>query len=130
MTQRVGIVTVLVKDYDEAIAYFTKVLGFQLVEDTDLGIGKRWVVVTPAGQGGVSLLLARATNPDQEKRIGDQTGGRVFLFLYSDDFWVDYNEMLARGVQFLEAPRKEDYGLVVVFQDLYGNRWDFLEMRG
>jgi len=129
MTQLIGTITVLVKDYDEAIAYYTQVLGFHLIEDTAISEEKRWVVVAPRGNAGASLLLARASSPEQVEHIGNQTGGRVFLFLYSDDFWTDYNEMIARGVQFLEAPRQESYGMVVVFQDLYGNRWDLLEMR-
>jgi len=129
MTQLIGTITVLVKDYDEAIAYYTQVLSFHLIEDTAISEEKRWVVVAPRGNAGASLLLARASSPEQVEHIGNQTGGRVFLFLYSDDFWTDYNEMIARGVQFLEAPRQESYGMVVVFQDLYGNRWDLLEMR-
>lgn len=122
----IGSVALLVRDYDEAIAYFTTALGFELVEDTPLGGGKRWVRVAPPG-GGTALLLARAANPEQLARVGDQAGGRVFLFLHTDDFARDHAAMLAQGVRFVEAPRRESYGTVVVFEDLYGNRWDLIQ---
>lgn len=121
-------VTLVVRDYDEAIAYFTDALGFRLVEDTPLDGGKRWVVVAPDG-GGSGLLLAQAASPQQEAAIGNQTGGRVAFFLHSDDFWRDYERMQARGVRFLQQPRREAYGTVVVFSDLYGNQWDLVEPR-
>jgi catechol 2,3-dioxygenase-like lactoylglutathione lyase family enzyme len=117
----------VVRDYDEAIAYFVDVLGFQLLEDTPLSPEKRWVRVAPAGGAGAGLLLARAATPEQEARIGDQTGGRVFLFLLTDDFSRDYTAFLSRGVAFTETPRHEEYGRVVVFRDLYGNKWDLVE---
>lgn len=120
-------VALVVRDYDEAIAYFTKTLGFDLVEDTPQ-LGKRWVLVKPPGSD-VALLLARAANPAQESRIGNQTGGRVFLFLGTTDFWADYNAFKAHGVRFVEEPRSEAYGMVVVFEDLYGNKWDLVEQR-
>ena len=118
-------IALLVRDYDEAIAFFTQSLRFVLLEDTPRGGEKRWVRVAPAG-GGAALLLARAVGPQQEHAIGDQSGGRVFLFLESADFWGDYAHMRAHGVRFVEAPRRERYGWVVVFLDLYGNRWDLL----
>jgi catechol 2,3-dioxygenase-like lactoylglutathione lyase family enzyme len=116
----------VVRDYDEAIAYYRGVLGFDLVEDTDLGDGKRWVVVTPPGATETSILLARAVTPEQEDRIGDQTGGRVFLVLRTDDFERDHHALGARGVRFTEEPRHESYGSVAVFEDVYGNRWDLI----
>jgi len=119
-------VAVLVRDYDEAIAWFTGVLGFELRSDTALGGGKRWVEVAPAA-GGTSLVLARAATADQAARIGDQAGGRVGFFLHTDDFARDHATLQARGVRFLEAPRHEPYGTVAVFEDLCGNRWDLLE---
>jgi catechol 2,3-dioxygenase-like lactoylglutathione lyase family enzyme len=126
MTGRLGAITFLVRDYDEAIAYFTGKLGFSLVEDTPLGDGKRWVLVAPRS-GGANLLLAKATTPVQLAGIGHQGGGRVFLFLHTDAFWRDYEVFRARGVAFLETPREESYGTVAVFEDLYGNRWDLLQ---
>jgi len=122
-------VALVIRDYDEAIAFFTGALGFQLIEDTAMGDGKRWVVVAPADSRGTSLLLARAVTPEQVSRIGNQTGGRVFLFLRTDDFWRDYRGMKERGVNFLEEPREEEYATVVVFQDLYGNKWDLLQVK-
>jgi catechol 2,3-dioxygenase-like lactoylglutathione lyase family enzyme len=119
-------VALLVREYDEAIAFFTGALGFELVEDKDLGGGKRWVVVGPRG-GGTRLLLARAVGAEQVARVGDQTGGRVGFFLHTDDFARDHAAFLARGVRFLEAPRREAYGTVAVFEDLHGNRWDLLQ---
>jgi len=119
----------VVRDYDEAIAWYTRALGFTLVEDEPRSPGKRWVVVAPPGPGGARLLLARAATPTQEARVGDQTGGRVFLFLETDDFARDHAAFTARGVHFVEAPRHEDYGDVAVFEDLYGNRWDLVERK-
>ncbi len=130
MPQTLGYVTVVVRDYDEAIAFFTNALGFELIEDTVLDRGKRWVLVGPPGSCGTSLLLAQAATPEQAARVGDQTGGRVGFFLHTDDFWRDYRTMKARGVRFHEEPRQEAYGTVVVFEDLYGNKWDLLELRG
>jgi catechol 2,3-dioxygenase-like lactoylglutathione lyase family enzyme len=127
MAQTISHVALLVRDYDEAIAFFTGRLGFALVEDTPAGEGKRWVLVAPPGAGGAALLLARAATPEQESRVGNQTGGRVFLFLHTDDFWRDYQEMRSRGVTFAEGPRQEAFGTVAVFLDLYGNRWDLVQ---
>ncbi len=118
---------VVVHDYDEAVAWYTRMLGFDLIEDTDLGDGKRWVLVAPPGARETRLLLAEAASPEQVSRIGDQTGGRVFLFLQTDDFARDHAAMAARGVKFLEAPRTESYGTVAVFEDFYGNHWDLIE---
>ena len=129
MAQSVGYVALVVRDYDEALAFFTEALGFTLVEDTPLGDGKRWVLVRPPNSQGTSLLLARAATAEQESRIGNQTGGRVFLFLHTDDFWHDYRQMTARGVKFTKQPREETYGTVAVFEDLYGNKWDLLELK-
>jgi len=124
-------VALVVRDYDEAIAFYTKTLNFELVEDTyQPEQDKRWVVVAPPGGNGATLLLARASTPDQKPFIGDQTGGRVFLFLKTDDFWRDYNDMVSKGVNFLRAPKTESYGTVAVFEDLYGNRWDLLQETG
>jgi lactoylglutathione lyase len=128
MSQQIGYVALVVRDYDEAIAYYSGTLGFDLIEDTDLGDGKRWVLVRPPGDAGTCLLLAQAVSPEQESRIGDQTGGRVFLFLHTETFERDYAAMRSRGVRFLEEPRRESYGTVAVFEDLYGNRWDLLEL--
>ncbi len=128
---RIASLALVVRDYDEAIAYYTQVLGFELLEDAPGGAGKRWVRVAPPGGEGPTLLLARAVTPEQERAIGCQTGGRVFLFLETDDFAHDYAAFLARGVRFVESPRTEDYGMVCVFEDLYGNRWDLIErLRG
>lgn len=126
MKQSIANIAILVPDYDEAIAYYRDTLGFSLSEDTDLRGGKRWVRVTPPG-AETSLLLARASNEEQAAAIGQQAGGRVFLFLHSDDFWRDYHAYQARGVNFAEAPREEAYATVVVFTDRYGNRWDLLQ---
>lgn len=117
----------LVRDYDEAIAWFTEVLGFALLEDTPLGGEKRWVRVAPPGGRGAALLLARAATPEQAAFIGKQAGGRVFLFLHTDDFARDHARLLAHGVRFRDSPRKEEYGTVAVFEDLYGNPWDLIE---
>ncbi len=119
----------VVREYDEAIAWYTRVLGFELVEDTPQGPGKRWVVVRPPGPGGADLLLARAANAEQESRVGNQTGGRVFLFLHTDDFWREHRALTAHGVSFVNGPREEAYGTVAVFEDLYGNRWDLIGRR-
>ncbi|MFC9745470.1 VOC family protein [Streptomyces niveus] len=122
----IALVTLVVRDYDEAIAFYTGSLGFDLVEDTDRGDGSRWVVVRPPGGEG-ALLLARAADDAQQGRVGAQTGGRVGFFLHTDDFARDHARMLAAGVRFLEEPRHEPYGSVAVFEDLYGNRWDLLQ---
>ena len=129
MAQHIGAVALLVRDYDEAKAYYAGVLGFEVVEDTDMGGGKRWLVVTPPGSAETRLLLARAVTPEQQARVGDQTGGRVFLFLHTDDFRRDFAALKSRGVRFCEAPREEPYGAVAVFEDIYGNRWDLLQLR-
>ena len=127
MKQHLGGVRLLVRDYDEAVAYFRDKLGFELVEDTDMGNGKRWVLMAPPGSREARLLLARASRPQDAARVGDQAGGRVFLLLHTDDFRRDYEAYRARGVDFTEAPRHEAYGLVAVFEDLYGNRWDLVQ---
>ncbi|HEX9893351.1 MAG TPA: VOC family protein [Gemmatimonadales bacterium] len=129
MTRSLGHVTLLVRDYDEAIRYFTAQLGFALLADIPQGGEKRWILVGPPQSRGASLLLARATTPEQTACIGNQTGGRVFLFLHTDDFSADYLAMKSRGVEFVEEPRQEAYGTVVVFEDLYGNRWDLVQPR-
>jgi len=128
MTQRIGYVALVVRDYDEALSYFTQVLGFELIEDTPLSEGKRWVLVAPPNSQGTRLLLARAVTQEQSSRVGNQTGGRVFLFLHTDDFWRDYKVLRERGVKFQQPPREELYGTVAVFEDLYGNRWDLLQL--
>lgn len=120
-------VALVARDYDEALQFYIGQLGFRLVADTPLGGGKRWVVVAPPG-GGSTRLLARAEGPEQQSRVGNQTGGRVFLFLSTDDFWRDYHRLLAPGVHLLQTPRREAYGTVAVFADLYGNRWDLLQL--
>lgn len=121
-------VALVVRDYDEAIEFYTKKLDFELIEDRyQPEQDKRWVVVAPPGSHGTTLLLARASTPEQETRIGNQTGGRVFLFLRTDDFWRDYDLLVSRGVAFVREPKTESYGTVAVFEDLYGNRWDLLE---
>jgi catechol 2,3-dioxygenase-like lactoylglutathione lyase family enzyme len=118
----------VVRDYDEAIQFYTEKLDFTLIEDTyQPAQDKRWVIVAPPGSQGTSLLLAKATKPEQETAIGNQTGGRVFLFLATDDFWRDYNRMVAAGISFIREPKVEPYGTVAVFQDLYGNLWDLLQ---
>ena len=129
MKENIGCVAVLVKDYDEAIAYYTGVLGFRLVQDDAIADGKRWVLVAPAGASECSLLLAKAKNEAERSAVGNQAGGRVFLFLHTDDFWGDYRVFLERGVHFTESPREEAYGTVAVFEDIYGNRWDLLQMK-
>ena len=128
MNQSIVHIALVVRDYDEAIAFYTRVLNFELIEDTyQPEQDKRWVVVSPPGSKGVSLLLARASKPEQQQFIGNQTGGRVFLFLASDDFWRDYQDMQSKGVKFIREAKKQVYGMVAVFEDLYGNRWDLLE---
>lgn len=124
---RIAKLSLLVRDYDEAIDWYTRCLGFELVEDVDMGNGKRWVVVEPTGTRGAALLLAKATNPQQEAAIGNQSGGRVFLFLETDSFDRDHARMVSEGVHFREAPRSEVYGRVAVFEDLHGNGWDLIE---
>ncbi|MBN1920738.1 MAG: VOC family protein [Anaerolineae bacterium] len=127
MVHSIASLTFLVRDYDEALVFFTGALRFTVLEDTPLGDGKRWVRVAPAGTSGAALLLAQAVGPEQSLRVGDQTGGRVFLFLETADFWGDYDHMRVHGVRFLEEPRNEAYGWVVVFMDLYGNKWDLIQ---
>lgn len=126
--QSVGLVSVVVRDYDEAIAFYVGVLGFTLIEDTFVPEqNKRWVVVAPPGSEGAHVLLARAANPEQASRVGNQTGGRVFLFLYTNDFERDYGAYRSKGVEFVREPKDEPYGRVAVFKDLYGNSWDLLQ---
>ncbi|NDA60486.1 MAG: VOC family protein [Chitinophagia bacterium] len=127
MQQTLAAVSLVVRDYDEAIAFYTQQLSFTLVEDTVLSESKRWVVIAPPGSSGCKLLLAKASNEAQLQAVGNQTGGRVFLFLHTDNFERDYSNMKNAGITFIEAPRKEPYGTVVVFEDLYGNRWDLIE---
>lgn len=130
MKQSIVYVALVVREYDEAIDFFTKKLNFQLVEDTyQPAQDKRWVLVAPPNSEGTTILLARATTPEQLNAVGNQTGGRVFLFLNTDDFWRDYNEMLVRGIRFVREPKQESYGTVAVFEDLYGNWWDLVEMK-
>lgn len=126
MNQQLAHITLVVKDYDEAIDFYTKKLNFLLVEDTTLTNTKRWVKIKPSGNGNCCLLLAKAANPEQLLSVGNQTGGRVFLFLYTDDFWRDYNNMVANNITFIRPPVEEPYGTVAVFKDLYGNLWDFI----
>ncbi len=129
MQQFITHIALVVKDYDEAIDFYTKKLNFDLIEDTVLSIEKRWVLIAPKGSKECKILLAKAANDEQKSRVGNQTGGRVFLFLYTDDFWRDYNDMLAKGVNFVREPKEEIYGTVAVFEDLYGNMWDLLEKK-
>lgn len=126
MNQRIAHLALVVTDYDEAIRFYTEKLGFTLVEDTPLSATKRWVLVAPQGEGSCCLLLARAANSEQETRVGNQTGGRVFLFLQTDDFWRDYHNLLNNKVRFVREPSTEAYGTVAVFEDLYGNLWDLI----
>jgi catechol 2,3-dioxygenase-like lactoylglutathione lyase family enzyme len=129
MKQSIVHIALVVMDYDEAIAFYTEKLNFTLVEDSyQSEQDKRWVVVAPPGSTGTILLLARASKPEQEPFISNQTGGRVFLFLNTDDFWRDYNDMVAKGIKFVRDPKTADYGIVAVFEDLYGNLWDLLEL--
>ncbi|MET3195063.1 VOC family protein [Bacillus sp. OAE603] len=128
MIQSIVHIALVVKDYDEAINFYTKKLNFQLIEDTyQPEQDKRWVVVSPPGSNGTTILLAKASKPEQESFIGNQAGGRVFLFLGTDDFWRDYNEMTSRGIEFVREPKTHDYGTVAVFKDLYGNLWDLIQ---
>jgi len=127
MKQILGHVALVVRDYDEALAFFTRTLNFSLIEDTRWSEEKRWIVIAPPGAEGTTLVLARAATPDEESRIGNQTGGRVFLFLYTDDFWRDYHEMTEKKIKFVRGPSEEPYGTVAVFEDLYGNLWDLLQ---
>jgi catechol 2,3-dioxygenase-like lactoylglutathione lyase family enzyme len=129
MPQNLGYVALVVRDYDEAIAFFTQTLNFMLIENTRLSEEKRWVLVAPPGSKGTSLLLAKAATPEQASRIGNQTGGRVAFFLHTDDFWRDYNAMADKQVKFTRKPSEESYGTVAVFEDLYGNKWDLLELK-
>ena len=129
MKKHIGAISLLVRDYDEAISYYVDKLGFRLMEDTDMGNGKRWILITPHASTDACILLAKASSPEQLSRVGDQTGGRVFLFLHTDNFQREYEAMHSKGVRFLEEPRHESYGTVVVFEDLYGNKWDLLEMK-
>ena len=130
MKQSILHIALVVLDYDEAIAFYTQKLHFTLVEDTfQPAQNKRWVVVAPPGSSGTTLLLARAATPGQEAFIGNQAGGRVFLFLQTDDFWRDYREMVSLGIKFVREPKEEDYGTVAVFEDLYGNLWDLVQRR-
>ena len=129
MKQSIVHIALVVRDYDEAIEFYTRKLHFTLVEDIyQPEQDKRWVVVSPPGSTGTTLLLARVSKPEQEAFIGNQSGGRVFLFLNTDDFWRDYKEMVSKGIKFAREPKKEDYGMVAVFEDLYGNLWDLLEL--
>lgn len=127
MNQQFGQMALVVRDYDEAIQFYTTVLGFDLIEDTALSESKRWVRVRPKGTGGAELLLAKAANEEQESRIGNQTGGRVFLFLYTDDFDRDFQRYVSNGVEFVRPPELQNYGKVAVFKDLYGNMWDLIQ---
>ncbi len=129
MKQSIIHIALVVRDYDEAIAFYTQKLHFTLIEDTyQPEQDKRWVVVAPPNSSGTTLLLARASKPEQELFIGNQTGGRVFLFLNTDDFWRDYNEMVEKGIKFIRPPKQQEYGMVAVFEDLYGNLWDLLQL--
>ncbi len=125
--QQIASVALVVLDYDDAIEFYTHKLQFELVEDTDLGQGKRWVLIAPPNSQGTNLLLAKANTQEQQRSVGNQSGGRVFLFLQTNNFWRDYERMKELGVVFSEEPREEEYGTVVVFLDLYGNRWDLLQ---
>ena len=127
MQQQIAHIAIVVNDYDDAIRFYTQQLNFTLIEDTILSEQKRWVLVAPPGSDGCKLLLAKAANELQQSRVGNQTGGRVFLFLHTDDIWRDYNDYSSKGIKFLREPVKETYGTVAVFQDLYGNLWDLIE---
>ena len=127
MAQKIAQLSLIVKDYDEAIRFYADKLGFQLVEDTKMAGDKRWVRIAPPGNGEFTLLLAKANNEQQLAAVGNQTGGRVFLFLYTDDFWNDYNKMVQNKIHFVRLPKEEEYGLVAVFEDIYGNLWDFIQ---
>jgi catechol 2,3-dioxygenase-like lactoylglutathione lyase family enzyme len=127
MPQSIAHLTIIVRNYDEALKFYAQKLGFQLLQDTPLPDNKRWILVAPPESRGAALLLAEADTPEQSLAIGNQTGGRVFLFLHTDDFWREYKAYQSRGVSFLESPREESYGTVAVFEDLYGNKWDLLQ---
>jgi catechol 2,3-dioxygenase-like lactoylglutathione lyase family enzyme len=127
MNQQIAHIALVVANYDEAIKFYTEKLNFTLIEDTKLSETKRWVMVAPKGNGQCSLLLAQAAADEQKSRVGNQTGGRVFLFLHTDDFWRDYNNMLEKKIIFVRQPVEEPYGTVAVFEDLYGNLWDLIE---
>jgi len=127
MQQHLALVSIVVDNYDDAIQFYTQKLRFTLLEDTPMSPTKRWVRVAPPGSNGCALLLAQAANDEQKSRVGNQTGGRVFLFLYTDDFWRDYERMLGEGIVFVRPPAEEPYGTVAVFEDLYGNLWDFIQ---
>ncbi len=127
MNQRIAHIALVVNNYDEAIAFYTEKLDFTLIENTKLSATKRWVMVAPKGEGQCCLLLAEAATDEQKSRVGNQTGGRVFLFLYTDDFWRDYNKMIEKNINFVRPPEKQPYGTVAVFEDLYGNLWDMIE---
>lgn len=130
MVQSIIHIALVVKDYDEAIEFYTKKLNFTLVEDVyQPEQDKRWVVVSPPGSAGTTILLAKASKPEQESFIGNQSGGRVFIFLNTDDFWRDYNEMISKGIEFVREPKEQSYGMVAVFKDLYGNLWDLVELK-
>jgi len=129
MPQMIAHVALVVRNYDEAIDFYTRALGFRMFEDTDLGGGQRWVLVGPPDSKGTQLLLAQAAKAEQASRIGNQTGGRVFLFLHTDDFWRDYQAINAQGVRFVREPKEETYGTVAVFEDLYGNLWDLIQRK-
>ena len=127
MYQRIAHIALVVRDYDEAIAFYTEKLQFDLIEDTKLDDQKRWVLIAPKGSKECKLLLAKADGPEQIASVGKQAGGRVFLFLFTDDFWRDYEKMIANNIHFVRPPREEEYGTVGVFEDLYGNLWDLLQ---
>jgi len=127
MNQRLEQIAIVVSDYDEAIQFYTDMLGFELIEDTELTATKRWVVVSPKGNNSCKLLLAKAANEEQQSRVGNQTGGRVFLFLFTDNFTRDYDNYISKGIEFVRGPVEEPYGTVAVFRDLYGNLWDLIE---
>jgi len=130
MKQQIAHISLVVDDYDEAIQFYTQKLNFKLIEDTQLSDVKRWVIVSPPGStSGCNLLLAKASTEEQKSRVGNQTGGRVFLFLFTDDFWRDYKNMVANDIKFVRQPSEEEYGTVAVFEDLYGNLWDFIESK-
>ncbi|MCK8521877.1 VOC family protein [Aquimarina sp. D1M17] len=129
MNLKIGAFSLIVKDYDEAIAFYVGKLNFKLIEDTKIDSEKRWVLIAPSHDNETFILLAKASNTEQENAIGNQSGGRVFLFLHTDNFWEEYNLMKSKGISFLETPREEPYGTVVVFEDLYGNTWDLLELK-
>jgi catechol 2,3-dioxygenase-like lactoylglutathione lyase family enzyme len=126
--QRISNIALVVENYDDAIEFYTENLNFELIENTDLGGGKRWVQISPPNAEGTNILLAKASNDQQQQSIGNQAGGRVFLFLQTNDFWRDYEYMKSQGVEFTEQPRVEEYGTVVVFKDLYGTKWDLLQL--